>query len=68
MSKLKRILKIYGEVWRQKKIECVFSLATFLVGYGLIAYISWEIAVGIFLISWSNNLDRDLQKKIKRMD
>lgn len=35
-----------------------FSLFLWVVGLGILAWVDWRIAVGVFVVLWANNILR----------
>lgn len=39
----------------------LFQAACFFIGFGLLAWVDWRIAVGVLMAHWANNIREDLR-------
>lgn len=44
-------------------MKAIFGLALAVIGYGILVITNWQIAIGVFLVIWSANIENSLKDK-----
>jgi hypothetical protein len=44
---------------RKQKNLLLFSMVLYIVGFGALVWANWEVAIGVFLVLWANNIQFD---------
>ena len=43
---------------KREKVMLGFSMVLYVIGFGVLIWIDWRVALGAFLVLWANNIMR----------
>lgn len=62
-EELKRLRRRAEEERIERLFMSLFMIALFLIGYGLLIWIDWRLAVAVFVLQWAQNADNSLRRR-----